>query len=345
MGAGGRTVLVTGVSRYLGGKVASALAAHRDVRRVIGVDVVPPPLSIGDAAFVRADIRNPVVGRVMRDELVDTVVHMGVIATPRGAGGRVPMKEVNVIGTMQLLAVCQKVPTVRRLVVKSTAGVYGAGPADPALFREDSAGSRPPRTGWAKDCLEVEGYVRGFGRRRPDVAVAVLRPANILGPGLDTALSQVFRLPAVPTLLGHDGRLQFLHTEDAVAAMVLATVGDVTGAVNVAGAGVVTTSQVAAMAGRPVVGVPERFAAAAGRWLTRSGAAEVSVEDLRLLGYGRVLDTAVMRHDLDFVPARSTREVVAEFVRGNGLRGARPAVDLVLEEVGKAVAEAGRASR
>lgn len=345
MGVSGRTVLVTGVSRHLGGKVASALAAHPDVRRVVGVDVVPPPTSLGDAAFVRADIRNPVVGGVMREEAVDTVVHMGVIATPRGAGGRAPMKEVNVIGTMQLLAACQKVPTIRRLVVKSTAGVYGAGPADPALFREDSPVNRPPRTGWAKDCLEVEGYLRGFGRRRPDVGVAVLRHANILGPGLDTALSQVFMLPAVPTLLGHDGRLQFVHSEDAVDSMVAATLGDVVGAVNVAGDGILTTSQAAAMAGRPVVGVPERFAGGAGRWLTRLGAAEVSLEDLRLLGYGRVLDTTVMRRDLGFVPAQSTREVFEEFVRSNRLRGVRPAVDLVMEEVAKAVDVARQVSR
>lgn len=342
MAASRRVVLVTGVSRYLGGKVAAALAAHPTRPDVVGLDVVPPHASLGGARFVRADIRSPAVARLLREEGVDTVVHMNVIATPRSAGGRVPMKEINVIGTMQLLAALQKVPGVRRLVVKSTSGVYGAGPGDPAMFTEESTAASPPRTGWAKDCLEVEGYVRGFTRRRPDVPVAVLRFASIVGPGLETPLSRAFALPVVPGLLGHDGRLQFVHEEDAVAAMVAATLGDVAGAVNVAGDGVLTTSQAAAMAGRPVLGLPEALAPSASRWLARLGAAELSFEDLRLLGYGRVLDTTRSREDLGFVPERTTRQAFEEFLLAHRLRGLRPAVELVADEVGKAVVEAVR---
>ena len=54
---------------------------------------------------------------------------MSVIATPGSAGGRGTMKELNVIGSMQLLAACQKSATVERLVVKSTTTVYGSEPA------------------------------------------------------------------------------------------------------------------------------------------------------------------------------------------------------------------------
>jgi UDP-glucose 4-epimerase len=332
-------VLVTGVSRYLGGKVAAALAEHPSHPTVIGLDVVPPHASLGGASFVRADIRSPSLARLLRERDVDTVVHMNVIATPRSAGGRVPMKEINVIGTMQLLAALQKVPGVHRLVVKSTAGVYGAGPSDPAMFTEEASAASPPRTGWAKDCLEVEGYVRGFTRRRPDVAVALLRFAPIVGPGLETPLSRAFALPVVPGMLGHHGRLQFVHEEDAVDAMVAATLGTVTGAVNVAGDGVLTTSQAAAMAGRPVLGLPEPLMGGATRWLTRLGAAELSVEDLRLLGYGRVLDTTRCREEMGFVPARTTREAFEEFLLAHGLRGVRPAFDRVAEEVNRAVVD------
>ena len=41
---------------------------------------------------------------------------------------------------------------------------------DPAMFTEDMAPDAMPRAGFAKDSVEVEGYVRGFARRRPDVA-------------------------------------------------------------------------------------------------------------------------------------------------------------------------------
>jgi len=78
----GRVVLVTGVSRYLGGRFAERLMQQPGIDRVIGVDVVPPPHSIGGAEFVRADIRNPVIAKVISQADVDTVAHLNVIATP-----------------------------------------------------------------------------------------------------------------------------------------------------------------------------------------------------------------------------------------------------------------------
>lgn len=133
----GVVAIVTGVSRYLGGKMADRLVDQPGIDRVIGVDVVPPPRPLA-AEFVRADIRNPAITKLLDEAGVDTVVHMGVIATPRQAGGRSLMKDINVIGTMQLLGACQRAESVRRLVVKSTAAVYGSGPKDPAMISEGS---------------------------------------------------------------------------------------------------------------------------------------------------------------------------------------------------------------
>src|SRR3954470_5315685 len=290
-----RVVLVTGVSRYLGGRLAGVLTAQPGVDRVIGVDVVPPPHDIGGADFVRADIRNPVIAKVIARAEVDTVVHMNVIATPTHAGGRVSMKEINVIGTMQLLAACQKAPTVRRLVVKSTAGVYGSSAREPGLFTEDAGAKVLPRSGWGKDSVEVESYGRGFSRRRPDVDVVMLRFANFIGPNIRTALTDHFSLPVVPTVLGFDGRLQFVHEDDGLEALRLATVGGTTGIVNVAGDGVLLLSQAARMAGRPTLPVPPALSGFANTLFRRTGLTDFSPEQIRFLSFGRALDTARMR--------------------------------------------------
>ena len=316
-----RVVLVTGVSRYLGGRFASILTSQPGIDRVIGVDVVPPPHDIGSADFVRADIRNPVIAKVIARAAVDTVVHMNVIATPRQGGGRVSMKEINVIGTMQLLAACQKAPSVQRLVVKSTAGVYGSSPRDPAMFTEDAGAKVLPRGGWGKDSVEVEGYVRGFSRRRPDVDVLMLRFANFIGPNIRTALTDHFSLPVVPTVLGFDGRLQFVHEDDGLEALRLGTVGDTTGIVNVAGNGVLLLSQAARLAGRPVVPVPPALSGVAGTLFRRTGLADFSREQMRFLSYGRALDTTRMRRDLGLEPRYTSREAFEDFVRGRRLRG------------------------
>jgi UDP-glucose 4-epimerase len=314
-------VLVTGVSRYLGGRFARLLSETPGISRVIGVDVVPPPYDIGSSEFVRADIRNPVIAKVIARADVDTVVHMNVIATPTSAGGRVSMKEINVIGTMQLLAACQKAPSLQRLVVKSTAGVYGSSPRDPALFTEDMGPKAMPRAGWGKDSVEVEGYVRGFSRRRPDVDVAVLRLANFMGPRVRTAITDYLELPVIPTVLGFDPRFQLIHEDDGLEALRLATTGDVTGFINVAADGAVTVHQAARLAGRPTMPVPGPLVAAVGRAIRTTGLADFSADQIRFLSFGRGLDTTRMRRDLGLEPRYTTRQALEDMVRGRRLRG------------------------
>jgi UDP-glucose 4-epimerase len=313
--------MVTGVSRYLGGRFTQLLQADPDISRVIGVDVVPPKTDLGDAVFVRADIRNPVIGKVISRAEVDTVVHMAVLATPLDAGGRAMMKEINVIGTMQLLAACQKAPSVRKLVVKSSTAVYGSSPQDPAMFTEDLEPNAMARTGYAKDSVEVEGYVRGFARRRPDVAVTTLRFANFVGPKVRTPLTSYFSLPVVPTVFGFDPRVQFIHERDGLEVLWRTTLDDHGGTFNIAGDGVMNLSQAIRRAGRPSLPLPGPAAPWIGLALRRLGVADFSTEQMRFLSYGRVVDTSRMKEVLGFTPRYSTREAFDDFVVRQGLRG------------------------
>src|SRR5215218_1207970 len=254
-----RVDLVTGVSRDLGARFASSLAAEEHVE-VVGLDVIPPRHDLGKADFVRADIRNPVIAKVIAARRVDTVVHLAVVASPGTAGGRSSMKEINVIGTMQLLAACQKAETFRKLVVQSSITVYGASPKDPAKFTEDMSARAQPRTGFGKDSLEIESYVRGLARRRPDVMVTTLRLANLMGAGVDSHVTRYLSLPVVPRVMGFDARLQFLHPSDAVAALLLVTNRDFPGTFNVGATDIVTLTQALHKMGRPAVGVPQAAA-------------------------------------------------------------------------------------
>lgn len=310
-----RVVLVTGVARYLGARFARELAADPAVGRVVGVDVVKPEFELGGCEFVLADIRNPGIAEVINRFGVDTVVHMNVLATPRDAGGRVPQKEINVIGTMQLLAACQKSSTVRHLVVKSSTTVYGASPRDPALFTEDMTARVAPRSGYAKDSVEIEGYVRGFARRRPDIGVTMLRFANFIGPAVRTPLTEYFALPVVPIVLGHDARLQFVHEDDGMAALRLSTVEERAGTFNVAGDGVLSLSQAVRRAGRLPMPVPGFVSTTVSPWLRRANLPSVNPEYTQFLAYGRGVDTTRMRDDLGFSPQYTTAAAFDSFVR------------------------------
>ncbi len=325
-------VLVTGVSRYLGGLLARRLVKEPGVARVVGVDVIPPAQDIGGVEFVRADIRNPMIARVIESAGVDTVVHMNVIATPTFVGGRTPQKEINVIGTMQLLAACQKSSTVRRLVVKSSAAVYGSTPRDPALFTEDMGAKRGPSGGFGKDSIEVEGYVRGFARRRPDTDILTLRFANIIGPRIRTSITDYFNLPVIPAPLGFDARMQFMHEDDAIDALVIAATGDTTGVVNLAGDGVITVLQAAAIVGRPVLPLPLQSAGFVGGVAKRLRLADFSSDQMSFLAFGRGLDTTRMRELLGFSPQWTSRGAFEDFARTVG--PAVPAAAVVGDLVG-----------
>jgi len=275
----GRVVLVTGVSMDLGRRMARQLTALPDVDHVVGVDVLPPRGDIGTVSFVRADIRNPVIAKVIARENVDTVVHMSVIASPGNAGGRTSMKEQNVIGTMQLLAACQQAPSLQHLVVKSSTAFYGATNRDPAMFTEDMGPKRQARAGYAKDVAEVESYVRGFSRRRPDVTVTMLRAANVIGPLVNSPIVSYFRLPVIPTVLGFDARLQFLHEHDLLGAIQHATLSGVHGTFNVAGDGLIMLSQAIRRIGRPSIKLPTFAVASFGS----------AIRQVRLADFGTAL--------------------------------------------------------
>ncbi|MET8473170.1 NAD-dependent epimerase/dehydratase family protein [Streptomyces sp. NPDC006422] len=319
----GKVVLVTGVARQLGGRYVRRIQRDPEVDRVIGVDAVPPAHHLGGADFLQADIRQPTIARVLAEYGVDTVVHMDVTGTSLAGGGRGGVKETNVIGTMQLLGACQKAPNVKRLVVKSSTNVYGSAPRDPAVFTETTPPKSLPSGGFAKDTVEVEGYVRGFARRRPDVAVCVLRFANILGPTADSPLAEYFSLPVLPTVFGYDPRLQFVHEDDVIEVLRIASHEPARGTLNsgtfnVAGDGVLLLSQCSRRLGRPTVPVLLPAVTWVGGALRTLGVTDFSPEQIRLLTHGRVVSTAQMRDTLGFAPKYTTAEAFAEFVRGRG---------------------------
>ncbi|MEU4053944.1 NAD-dependent epimerase/dehydratase family protein [Streptomyces olivaceus] len=319
----GKVVLVTGVARPLGGRFVRRVQRDPDVERVVAVDAVVPDHHLGGADFVQADIRQSAIGRVLAETRADTVVHLDVTGTPLGSGSRTSVKETNVIGTMQLLGACQKSPTVRRLVVKSSTNVYGSAPRDPAVCTETTAPKSLPSGGFAKDAVEVEGYVRGFARRRPDVSVTVLRFANILGPAADTPLASYFGLPVLPTVFGYDPRLQFVHEDDVIEVLRLSsheprrsTLNS--GTFNIAGDGVLLLSQCSRRLGRPTVPLLLPAVTWAGSLVRTLGMTDFSPEQIRLLTHGRVVDTTQMRETLGFRPTYTTAGAFTDFARASG---------------------------
>jgi UDP-glucose 4-epimerase len=181
------------------------------------------------------------------------------------------------------------------------------------MFSEDMDARRVGAVGFVKDLNEVEGYVRGFARRRPDVRVTTLRTASAIGPSLNTPLAAYFKLPVIPTVLGFDPRMQFLNDTDLIDAIEHATLRDIAGTFNIAGDGVMMLSQAIRRLGRPSLPMPGFAMSSFGSAMRQARLADFSREQVSFLAYGRGVETTRMRQVLGFEPSRTTEQAFGEF--------------------------------
>jgi UDP-glucose 4-epimerase len=310
----GRRVLITGVGSYLGSELARRLEADPELEHVAGLDTRRPRSALERTQLIEADIRDPVIATVIPDLGVDTVVHNQIVRRPGpGMSGRT-MHDINVIGSLQLLTACEKSPDIRAIVIRGSAGIYGAEPHAPQFFTEDMDRLFPLRTRFQRDVREIENYFATYARRHPGVVCTMLRYQPAIGPSLDTQATRYLSAPAVPTYLGFDPRLQFVHEEDALDALVAAVHRPVRGAVNVAGPGTIGLTRTIRTAGVPSLPVlPPLFGAAASA-MRRVGLPPLSEDFRRLLRYGRAVEITRLEEEVDFAPKYDTPAAVQDYV-------------------------------
>ena len=309
-----RRVLITGVSSFLGLRLAKRLENDDSVEHLVGVDLHEPPIPIEGMEFIRVDIRNPLIARVLEATKVDTLVHTNVASSPGRVGGRSQMKENNVIGTMQLLAAAQRAERIKRVIMKSSTAVYGYGAREPSILPEDHAARQVDLHGYGKDCAEAEQYMRDFGRRRPDVDLTILRTQSVVGPTARTSITQYLSLPVIPSALGFDPRLQFLHEEDAVDALYQSmTTPDATGIFNIAADGIVYLSKAARLLGKVQIPILLPAAQATATFLRRLGTVDFPTDQLNLIVYGRVVSTDRAKEKFGFSPRFTSEDALLDF--------------------------------
>ena len=283
-------VLVTGLSTHWGGRLAQRLEARPDVEVVVGLDTADPRVPLERTEFVRADSSYSILARIVSATQIDTVLHTHLIVDSTLASGR-RLHEVNVIGTMNLLAAVGAAGSpVRKVVLKSSAHVYGTSYKDPNVFREEDTRRSAPLTNVERSLLEAESFLRDFAEDNPHIDVTLLRFANVLGDDLETPFTSALRLPVVPEILGFDPRMQFVHEDDVVGALMYATTNPVPGIFNVAGDGNLPWSEVCAIVGKRRIALPPLLTNAAAEPLRFLRIVDVPPEALSLLRYGRTID-------------------------------------------------------
>lgn len=321
-----RRVLITGISTRLGTELARRLETDPEIEYVGGLDVKPPRARLERTDFIEADIRSPVITKLIPATGADTVVHNQIVRQPGGGMSPRAMHDINVIGTLQLLAACEQSESIGTVIVRGSAGIYGSESNAPNFFTEDMARLYPLRTRFQRDVGEIENYFEAYARRHPRVTCTMLRYQPAIGPGTDSQVTRYLGAPVAPTFLGFDPRLQFCHEEDGLAALIATIKNPVRGAVNVAAEGTIGLTRMLRLCGKLTMPVPGALFGATVGTGRRLGLPPFSPDFRRLLRFGRAVDITRLVEEVGYRPRWSTVAAVEEYARAYEGRRLVPSV-------------------
>ena len=272
-------VVITGVSGFLGQAVLRRLAGSPAVGRVVGLDVREPGFRPRDLQFHLVDV----AGSDLRPlfEGADVLVHLA------GVHDAIPdeelMARVNVGGTRRVLEAAASAG-VSKVVLVSSAAVYGAWPNNPVPLTEDAPLRPNPGFPLGVHKAELERLLAEWSLARPAVTTTVLRPAFVLGARADHAIARLIRARIPLAVGGSTAPVQFVHEDDATEAIALAVERDLPGVYNVAADGWLSRDALRALLGRkvqPSIG-PELMERALRR-LFRAGLVDVPPSEMPYL--------------------------------------------------------------
>jgi UDP-glucose 4-epimerase len=317
----GRRVLITGLDTFWGGRVAQALESRSEVEMILGLGTDHPKVPLERTEFVRSDQRYSILNRIVRATQVDTIVHTFLETNTMSFSGAA-LHEINVIGTLNLLAAAGAPgSSVRKVVVKSSTLVYGAGESDPTWFREEQQRTTPVRTRLERSLLEVETVVRDFTEDNPHLTVTVLRFANVLGTDIVTPISHDLRRRVLPSIAGFDPLVQFVEEDDVVRSLEFVIYNHLPGVFNVAGTGKVPWSEVASIGNAWLLPLPPVRPSLFAAPLRLLRGLQFPPEMESLAHWGRGVDTSkLLAAGFDY--RYSTAGAIESFARANNLRRA-----------------------
>jgi UDP-glucose 4-epimerase len=223
-----KTVLVTGAAGSLAKRVIARLHGKYhvvavDFRRKVETDAGIPSYKV--------EIHKRGFEDIFRNHKIDAVLHVGRIFPHESDRQR--RYNANVLGSKKLFELCRKY-FVKQVIVHSTYFVYGASAYNPALLDEDAPLKASEVTQDLVDSVELESLAQIYLWKHPELNMTILRPCNVLGPGVRNTMSVLLARPMVPVLMGFSPLMQFLHVDDMADALVVAFEQNRPGIYNVA---------------------------------------------------------------------------------------------------------------
>ncbi|MDX3535007.1 SDR family oxidoreductase [Streptomyces sp. MB09-01] len=302
----GPVIAVTGAASGVGAALVSRLAASDEVKQVVAIDE-----RRGDCAAAQwhiLDVRDPAIAEKLRG--ADVVVHLALdldLETDPAA-----RTAYNVRGTQTVLTAAAAAG-VHRVVLCTSAMVYGALPDNDIPLSEDSELRATAEATGVGDLLEIERLGRRAPRAHPGLNVTVIRPAVLVG-GTDTALTRYFESPRLLVVAGSRPTWQFCHVEDLVSALEYAALEKVEGELAVGCEGWLEQEEVEELSGIRRMELPSAVALGAAARLHRIGLTPSPAGDLAYTMHPWVVSVSGL-HAAGWRPRWTNEEVLAELLQ------------------------------
>jgi UDP-glucose 4-epimerase len=318
------TTALTGCRSFLGARLLRRLADTRRADHLLALDLAPPSLSLG-ARYRRLDLTDPAaepqLAEILRDEGVETLIHTAFLTNPSRDSSYA--HELEAIGSLSVMAAAAAAG-VRHVVMRSFTAVYGARGDNPCLLTEDRPLPQGSGLAWAREKLEAEQHAASFARRYPALTVTVLRFAPLLGPGVRTFYTRILDNRLVPVLLGYDPLIQFLHPDDALAAVEAALEKRTGGVFNVVPSRSIPLGSALHLAAKVPVPVAHPVAYAFADMLWHAGVSRAPGAFLDFVRYPVVADGRRARRELGIAPLHSSRDALMSYLRYRHTEHAAP---------------------
>lgn len=276
------TVAVADAASTCGSRITDLLhASTADPDSLIGEVIALAP-ERGEATGVRwltADPSSPTVVAALGN--VDVLVWVAQQTDLESVIGR-PRRErrEHTVRTVQALVMGAAAAGVRHVVVVTSATVYGATAATPVPLPEDAplAGARDD--GLVGDLLAVEDVLVEARRVHAALQITVVRPAALVGTGIDTVLTRHFEAPRLLAVSGARPAWQFCHLDDLATAVRAVVAGSLGPVVTVGSDGVLQQEQVERLSGMRRIELSEATALGAVQQLHRVGVLPTPASEL-----------------------------------------------------------------
>lgn len=298
-------VVITGIGGHFGRAVARRLHRTYDV---VGIDRRVVRHMPRDIHVEQLDIRRRRVEDVFRRQPIDAVVHLNIMHDPRTR--QEEHHQFNIVGTQKVFKLCAE-HRVSKVIVLSSADVYGPDPRNDQFLKEDAPLMGGQKFEAIRDLIALDMYCNTSFWRYPEVETVILRPVHIVGR-VNNAPSRYLRLERPPTLLGFDPMVQLIHVEDVVSAIELALTPGVRGVFNLAGPSPVPLSLVLEKLGHKPRALPEPVLKSMLKTAWSLKLSDWPVPELDHIKYICMVDDSLARQQLGFSPAFDLDAIVRE---------------------------------